>query len=257
MTIRMERDERGIVTVLMDRPAKRNAFTLEMYREFGDIFDRLNADDSVRCIVMRGAGGAFCAGSDIGGFDDNRSGAQQARDYAEFTLAMTDRLKLTPHPTVACIEGACVGGGLEIAAMCDVRIAGRSARFGVPINRIGLTLDYRELADLLDLLGAARTLEILLEGHVFSADEALGKGLITRVVDDDVVAIQAYETARRIAAGAPLVNRWHKQFVRRLQAGGALTEPELAQAYACFETEDYRNGQRAFLKKERPVFAGR
>ncbi|SPU51175.1 enoyl-CoA hydratase [Bordetella trematum] len=98
MTIRLERDERGIVTVLMDRPDKRNAFTLEMYREFGDIFDRLNADDSVRCIVMRGAGGAFCAGSDIGGFDENRNGAGQAREYAEFTLAMTDRLKLTPHP---------------------------------------------------------------------------------------------------------------------------------------------------------------
>ncbi|AKQ54270.1 enoyl-CoA hydratase/isomerase family protein [Bordetella hinzii] len=257
MSIRLERGEHGIATVLMDRPAKRNAFTLQMYREFGEVFDQLNADDSVRCIVVRGAGGAFCAGSDIGGFDESRSGAAQAREYAEFTLAMTDRLKLTPHPTVACIEGACVGGGLEIAAMCDIRVAGRSARFGVPINRIGLTLDYRELADLLALLGGARTLEILLEGGIFGADEALSKGLVTRVVDDDVVAGQAYEAARRVAAGAPLVNRWHKQFVRRLQAGGELAEAELAQAYACFDTEDYRKGQRAFLNKEKPVFAGR
>lgn len=257
MSIRMDRGQNGIVTVLMDRPAKRNAFTLDMYREFGDAFDTLNADDSVRCIVVRGAAGAFCAGSDIGGFDETRSGAEQAREYAEFTLAMTDRLKLTPHPTVACIEGACVGGGLEIAAMCDIRIAGRGSRFGVPINRIGLTLDYRELADLLAVIGGTRALEILLEGAVFGADEALNKGLVTRVVDDDKVGDEAYEAARRIAAGAPLVNRWHKQFVRRLQAGGELAEHELAQAYACFDTEDYRNGQRAFLNKEKPVFAGR
>lgn len=257
MSIRMDRGQNGIVTVLMDRPAKRNAFTLDMYREFGDAFDTLNADDSVRCIVVRGAAGAFCAGSDIGGFDETRSGAEQAREYAEFTLAMTDRLKLTPHPTVACIEGACVGGGLEIAAMCDIRIAGRGSRFGVPINRIGLTLDYRELADLLAVIGGTSTLEILLEGAVFGADEALNKGLVTRVVDDDKVGDEAYEAARRIAAGAPLVNRWHKQFVRRLQAGGELAEHELAQAYACFDTEDYRNGQRAFLNKEKPVFAGR
>lgn len=257
MSIRLDRGQNGIVTVLMDRPAKRNAFTLDMYREFGDAFDTLNADDSVRCIVVRGAAGAFCAGSDIGGFDETRSGAEQAREYAELTLAMTDRLKLTPHPTVACIEGACVGGGLEIAAMCDIRIAGRGARFGVPINRIGLTLDYRELADLLAVIGGTRTLEILLEGAVFGADEALNKGLVTRVVDDDKVGDEAYEAAGRIAAGAPLVNRWHKQFVRRLQAGGELAEHELAQAYACFDTDDYRNGQRAFLNKEKPVFAGR
>ncbi len=253
----IERGEHGIATLLLDRPAKRNAFTLDMYRQFGAAVDELDADDSVRCIVVRGAGGAFCAGSDIGGFDQDRSGAQQARDYADLTLDLTDRLKLTRHPTLACIEGACVGGGLEIAALCDVRIAARSARFGIPINRIGLTLDYRELQDLVGLIGPARTLEILLEGGIFGAQEALEKGLLTRVVDDETLVQQAYDSARRIASGAPLVNRWHKKFVRRLGQPEPLSEQERLEPYACFDTEDYRLGQAAFLNKQRPAFTGR
>ncbi|OZI40062.1 enoyl-CoA hydratase [Bordetella genomosp. 5] len=257
MTVRLTIEDNGVARVLFDRPAKRNAFTLEMYREFGAVFDALDADDAVRCIVLRGAGGAFCAGSDIGGFDEDREGAAQARDYAEFTLAMTDRLKLVRHPTVACIEGACVGGGLEIAAMCDVRIAARSARFGIPINRIGLTLDYRELADLVALIGPAHALEMLLEGSVFDAAEAMSKGLLTRVVDDAALEEAVAQCVERIVRGAPLANRWHKRFVRRLASGETLSEADLLEPYACFDTEDYRAGKAAFLRKETPVFVGR
>lgn len=256
MTVRVERQEDGIVTVIFDRPEKRNAFTLDMYLAFGRIMKSLNEDDSVRCVVLRGAGGTFCAGSDIGSFDKDRSGKEQARDYAELTLAQTDQLKLMRHPTIAFIEGACVGGGLEIAAMCDLRLSARSARFGVPINRIGLTLDYRELEDFLTLIGPAATLEVLLEGHVFGADEALHKGLLTRVVNDDELEQHVYDTARRIALSAPLVNRWHKQFVRRLSTGKPLTENELQEAYRCFDTEDYQLGQQAFLSKQKPRFVG-
>ncbi len=257
MSIDLSRDEHGVATVLMNRPAKRNAFTMEMYRSFGEIFVALEADDGVRCVVVRGAGGHFCAGSDIGGFGDDRDGRQQARDYAEFTLAMTDRLKDLRHPTIACIEGICVGGGLEIAAMCDIRIAGRSARFGVPINRIGITLDYRELADIAAVIGHATALEILLEGRIFGAEEAHAKRLVSRLVEDDAVAEEAFAAAARIAASAPLVNRWHKKFVQRLRQAEPLGEAEMDEAYACFDTEDYRLGRDAFARKEKPVFLGR
>lgn len=257
MTIELTRSPDGIATVLMNRPEKRNAFTMEMYRDFGAAFASLDADDSVRCIVVRGAGGAFCAGSDIGGFSEDRDGRTQAREYADFTLEMTDRLKDTRHPTIACIEGVCVGGGLEIASMCDIRIAGRSSRFGIPINRIGITLDYRELADLVAVIGHARALEILLEGQVFGADVAMEKGLLTRIVDDAAVADDAYATAARIAASAPLVNRWHKKFVRRLRDNRPITPEESDEAYACFDTEDYRLGREAFGQKLKPAFVGR
>lgn len=257
MSIEISRDDNGVATVLMNRPEKRNAFTMEMYQAFGAAFSTFEADDAVRCVVVRGAGGHFCAGSDIGGFGDDRDGRQQARDYADFTLEMTDRLKNLRHPTVACVEGVCVGGGLEIASMCDIRIAGRSARFGVPINRIGITLDYRELADIVAVIGHAAALEILLEGRIFGAEEALSKGLVTRLADDEAVAAEAYGAAGRIAEAAPLVNRWHKKFVQRLRRGGALTPEESDEAYSCFDTEDYRLGRAAFGQKTRPAFTGR
>lgn len=257
MSIDLSREPDGVATVLMNRPAKRNAFTLDMYRDFGRVMGELDADDAVRCVVLRGAGGAFCAGSDIAGFGDDRDGAAQAADYAAFTLSMTDRLKHLRHPTLACIEGVCVGGGLELAALCDIRIAGRSSRFGIPVNRIGLTVDHQELADLIAVIGTTRVLEILLEGHVFGADEAMSKGLLTRVADDEHVVEQAYAAARRIAAAAPLVNRWHKRFAGQLRAGRPLTEAERREAYACFGTEDYRRGRMAFASKQVPVFTGR
>lgn len=257
MTIRVLQGENGVMTVLMDRPDKRNAFTLDMYREFGAAFERLDADDAVRCVIVRGAGSTFCAGSDIGGFDEGRSGSEQARAYAKLTLAMTDRLKNCRHPTLALIEGACVGGGLEIAAMCDIRIAAKSARFGIPINRLGLNVDHQELQDLAALVGYTAVLEILLEGHIFGSAEALSKGLLTRVVDDTEIECSAEQTAQRIADGAPLVNRWHKKFATRLRDPAPLIPQELDEAYLCFESDDYRTGQQAFARKARPVFHGR
>jgi enoyl-CoA hydratase/carnithine racemase len=158
---------------------------------------------------------------------------------------------------VALIHGICVGGGLEIAALCDLRICGMSSRFGVPINRLGLSMGLREMQGLLTLAGKAVTLEILLEGRVFGADEALQKGLVTRVVPDDKVAEEAYATARRIADGAPLVARWHKKFMRRLHDPAPLTQAELDEGYLCYDTEDFRAGYQAFLAKAKPGFKGR
>ena len=161
------------------------------------------------------------------------------------------------HPTIALVQGACVGGGLEIAAMCDLRICGRSSRFGVPINRLGLTMGYGELQGLLALAGRAVALEILLEGRVFDADEAYAKGLVTRVVEDGDVEREAYAAAERIAAGAPLVARWHKQFIQQLASSTTLSVDEWNRGFACFDTDDYREGVAAFLAKRKPQFSGR
>jgi enoyl-CoA hydratase/carnithine racemase len=257
MSIETSRRPDGIVTVTMNRPAKRNAFTLDMYRDLGATFEALDADDAVRCIVLTGAGGHFCAGSDIGDFDEARDSVAQAREYADFTLAMTDRLKLCRHPTIAAIEGACVGGGLEMAAMCDIRLGAVGSRYGIPINRIAMTVDHRELVDLIEVIGHRATLEILIEGRIFAAEEALSKGLLTRIVPEGQAIDSAMEAAEAIARTAPLSNRLHKKFVRRLRDPAPLTEEERAEAYACFGTEDYRIGRAAFLRKQRPAFVGR
>jgi enoyl-CoA hydratase/carnithine racemase len=242
---------------MLDRPDKLNAMTVSMYRQFGEMFDRLNADDSVRCVVLRGAGArAFCPGSDIGEFESQRANRDKAKAYATLTLPPTLKLWNCPHPTLALIHGACVGGGFELAMMCDIRICGQSSRFGIPINRLGLTVDYDELKILTDTIGQRAALEILLEGRLFGADEALARGLVSRTVVDGEVETATYEVARRIAEGAPLVNRWHKKFLRRLADPRPLSDAEREEAYDCYETEDFKAGLEAFSKKVKPAFKG-
>lgn len=247
-----------IATVLLNRPEKLNALTRSMWKRLGDVFDELSADDAIRCIVIRGAGTkAFAPGNDISEFDVQRSNVEQARSYGADMRRTIEAIDRCRHPVVAQIHGICVGGGLEIAGLADIRICGESSRFGVPINRLGLVMSYSEIASLIALAGEATALEILLEGRVFDAKEALEKGLVTRVVPDDQVEAEARATAQRVAEGAPLVARWHKKFARRLRDAAPLTGAEYDEGFACFGTEDFRTGYRAFLAKRRPEFKGR
>jgi enoyl-CoA hydratase/carnithine racemase len=229
-----------------------------MWRRLGEVMNTLSADDELRCLVLRGAGGrAFSPGNDIGEFETDRSNPEQAKAYGALMHDTITAIRDCRHPTLALIEGICVGGGLEIAALCDLRICQESSRFGVPINRLGLVMAYPEVGALVGLVGRSVALEILLEGRVFDAAEAKDKGLVTRVVPDDRIEAEAYEAARRIAAGAPLVARWHKRFAKRLEDPTALSEAELDEGYACYATEDFRIGYRAFLEKVVPEFKGR
>jgi enoyl-CoA hydratase/carnithine racemase len=255
----VERDG-AIATVTLSHPGKLNALTVAMWQELTRAMDMLSADGRLRCVVLRGAGSeAFAAGADLAEFATVRADAVQGRIYhREYVHGALQAVGGCRHPTVATIHGPCAGGGLEIACMCDLRIAGRSGRFGVPINRLGFAIAYDELAALLPLTGRAVALEILVEGRVWDAREAYEKGLLTRVVPDANLEEEAYATARRIAEGAPLVNRWHKRFVRRLAPQNApLTESEIADNFAYFATEDYRIGMEAFANKRKPGFVGR
>ena len=256
-TILIER-EADIATVVLNRPEKLNALTKPMWQRLGDVFLELGADDAVRCIVIRGAGEkAFAPGNDIGEFENERSNVEQARAYGKVMTRTIEAIGHCRHPVVAQIHGICVGGGLEIAGLADIRICGESSRFGVPINRLGLVMAYSEIGALIGLAGEAVALEILLEGRVFDAAEAKDKGLVTRVVPDAEVAEEAKATARRIAEGAPLVARWHKKFARRLRDARPLTAEELDEGFACYGTEDFKIGRMAFLAKAKPDFKGR
>jgi len=150
-----------------------------------------------------------------------------------------------------------VGGGLELAALCDIRVCGESSRFGVPINKLGLVMSYVELNGLLNLVGRARTMELLLEGRIYNAAQARDMGLVQHVVDDALVMEQAYESALRIASGAPLVARWHKKFISRLEKPKAISNEERKECFACFGTSDFQEGYQAFLEKRQPFFRGR
>jgi enoyl-CoA hydratase/carnithine racemase len=247
-----------IATVVLNRPGKLNALTRGMWAELGTRIDQLSADDTLRCIVLRGAGEkAFSPGNDIGEFATQRANKVQAIEYGRVMHATAHSLAACRHPLVAQIHGICVGGGLEIAALCDLRICGESSRFGAPIKNLGLVMAYAEMAPLVRLAGADVALEILLEGRIFGAAEAKEKRLVTRVVPDAEVAAEARATAQRIAEGAPLVARWHRKFARRLAEGTPLTAIEQDECFDCFDTEDFRIGYAAFLAKQKPGFGGR
>src|SRR6266542_5774846 len=207
MGIVVERDA-AIATVILNRPEKLNALTKAMWRALGEEIGALSADDSLRCVIIHGAGEkAFSPGNDIGEFATMRANKAQAIEYGRVMHTTAQALADCRHPLVAQIHGICVGGGLEIAALCDLRICGESSRFGAPIKNLGLVMAYPEMAPLVQLVGAATTLEILLEGRIFDAREALQKRLVTRIVPDADVAAEARATAQRIADGAPLVAR--------------------------------------------------
>lgn len=247
----------GAVTVAIDRVERMNALNLDVWQRLGDLFLDLSADEGVRAVVLRGAGDkAFAPGADIEEFDTVRASAAQARIYDDIMRRAFNAVYECTHPTIAMIHGPCVGGGLELAALCDLRLAGRSARFGVPINRISVVMAYPELIGLHRLIGPARVLEILLEAQILDADKALAWGLVNRVVEDAALEDEVAASLKRILAGAPLANRWHKKFVRRLADPSPISQEELDECYEFFATGDYAEGVAAFKAKRKAVFKG-
>ena len=250
--------EQHLAIISLNHPDRLNVLDLDGWHALADTMTALGGDSSVRCVVIEGSGSrAFSAGSDIAGFPEERQTPEQVQTYARALEGALSAVSGCPHPTLAVIQGVCVGGGLEIAASCDLRICGESSRFGAPINRLGLTMSYTELGPLVELVGASGTLEILLEGGLLDAQRAHLKGLVNRVVPDDEVEEEGRALAHRIAAGAPLVNRWHKKFVRRMTDGVPLSEDDAQEAYEAFQTDDYREGVQAFLERRDPRFEGR
>ena len=247
-----------IVTITLNNPVKRNALSMQAWAQLTYILEEISADDTVRCIVIRGAGDkAFAAGADISEFSKVRANAEQAAEYGKATALALDTLANCLHPTIALIQGACTGGGLEIAAACDIRIANESSKFGVPINRLGFPFAYPELEPVMKVVGRANVLDLLLSGRIIGADEALRMGLVTQLVADKAVVKAAYDLAGRMVAAAPLSMRYTKKFVNRLTNNPAqLSAEELAESYALCDSEDYAEGVRAFLAKEKPAFKG-
>lgn len=250
--------EGNVATVTLSNPERLNALSLAMWEQLGSQVKKLDQDETLRCIVVRGAGEkAFAAGADIAAFEKERANSRQAKEYGERIAAAMRLVAECRHPMVALIQGACVGGGLLVASQCDLRICNESARFGVPVKNLGLVEAYDELRGMMAVTGRAASLEILLEGRIWNSREAYEKGLVNRVVADDKVVEEAYATAKRIAEGAPLAARWHKKFIRRLADPRPLTQAEHDESYACFDSEDFREGVAAFLAKRKPNFTGK
>lgn len=251
------RREGAVARVCLSHPGRMNAITVAMWRELARLFGELSADRALRCVVVQGDEGHFAAGADIREFPRERGDlAGVVRYHRDILAPALAAIAACPHPVVARIDGVCVGGGLEIACLCDLRIGARTARLGAPINRLGFPMAPDEMRGLLGLVGRAATLELLLEGRILDAQEACAKGLLTRVVADADLDGEVRRCVDRILAGAPLAARLNKSMAARLSRDEPLSDEEYERFFSYAESRDHREGVRAFLAGETPTFTG-
>jgi enoyl-CoA hydratase len=250
------RQDGGVLTVTFNRPEQRNAMTFAMYEGLEEACERADADDSVRVLVLRGAGGrAFVAGTDIAQFLEFTSG-DDGIAYEERITRVVNRLEDVGVPTVAAVEGACVGGGLALAAACHLRIATRSSRFGVPIARtLGNCLSMNTYSLLVGHLGPARTLDMLLRARLLTADEAHAAGFVGEVVDDGGLDDALGALVGTLLSHAPLSMKAAGQAVARLRRAALPDGDDLVREV--FGSEDFREGVRAFVAREQVTWRGR
>lgn len=256
----LARVEEGVGWLTFNQPEKRNAISLEMWQAVAIVAEDFAADESVRVVVMHGAGGkAFAAGADISEFASSRSSAEAEATYAAISKGARIALEGLGKPLVAMIQGFCIGGGAATALLADLRVATPESRFGIPAARLGLAYGISSLQRLVALVGPAVAKDIVFTGRQLEAPEALAIGLINRIVEADALEAEVTALARLIAANAPLTIR-HARAAIEMIAGdpAARDDASLDDLYrACFDSEDYREGRTAFMEKRRPVFRGR
>jgi len=255
--IRTDR-EGEIALVTIDRAAKRNALDLPMWIALAEAMEAASADDTLRCVVVRGAGDeAFSAGADIAAFPRERGTPAREAVYGRELSRAFQSIRRCTHPVVAACRGWTMGGGCGIATMADFRIGGPGTRMGIPARNLSLFYHYGELDPLLQSVGYAVACELLIEGRVLTGEEAFRKGLVTRLVPDEAVFEEAMAMAHRISEGAPLSNRFHKAALQRLRGALPVSEAELKAVDDFAYTEDFREAVQAFLEKRKPTWKGR
>ena len=258
MTQRIIAKKEGAVGWLtFNNPERRNAVSVDMWEAMPSVLKKFEEDSEVRLIVLAGAGDkAFVSGADISQFEKQRSGPEAVQHYEEIAEAAQARLQACDKPVLAMIRGYCLGAGLNIANLCDLRIASDDARFGIPAAKMGLGYRASSMKNLVSVVGAPYALEIMITGRQFTAAEAREMGLIHRITSVSDLEKITREYCDTISANAPLTMRTAKRMIRELQKQDYDAGKMKQWMKECFDSADYAEGRKAFMEKRKPVFRG-
>jgi enoyl-CoA hydratase len=250
----------GVGVITFNNPAKRNAMSLDMWEGLGHALVELRDDPDVRVVIMVGAGDkAFVSGADISQFEKTRHNAEASEEYSKRSAAQRALLADYPKPTIACIRGFCLGGGMQVAMLADIRMAAENSQFGIPAAKLGIAYGYDGLKHLVSLVGPSWARLLMYTGMRIDSAEAVRIGLVDRVLPDAELWSATTEIARSIAGNAPLAIQAAKITIAQV-----LNDPDKrdmnaikAIGVACMDSDDFREGRRAFMEKRKPRFTGR
>jgi enoyl-CoA hydratase/carnithine racemase len=251
----------AVARLTISNPERRNALDHEILDALAEVMPSLDRGIEIRCVVITGEGAIFSAGYDIADIPEQSFATDAEALVAHPFHAAMEAITAHPYPVLAAINGHCLGGGLELAVRCDLRLATMSAKLGMPPAKLGLIYGHTGLQKFIDVIGVARTKELFLTGRNLSAPRAMAVGLINDTVPDGGLPAAAVELASEVAANAPLSTRGNKRAIEVLNASPRLTpdsERELIELRrSCFSSEDFREGIRAFAEKRSPRWRGR
>lgn len=250
----------GVGVITFNNPDKRNAMSLEMWEGLGEALTSLRDDPDVRVVILVGAGDkAFVSGADISQFEKTRHNAEASEAYSRRSAAQRALLADYPKPTIACIRGFCLGGGMQVAMLADIRISGASGQFGIPAAKLGIAYGYDGLHHLVSLVGPSWARLIMYTGMRIDSTEALRIGLVDRVLPDAELWDATMEIARSISVNAPLAIKAAKITIAQVLKDPADRDMAAIKQIGidCMDSEDFREGRRAFMDKRKPQFRGR